>query len=297
MEYLNQAALVQIVGVNGDTVTVSGPADYLDTIMLAESPQGLFSPAPMTGIWQQTAFQDGATYLGHRIEPLDATLTFDVFSDAGDYLTAESRLLSLFAPDEYATIVVSHMGETRELQVVLLDSPVVDNKKDPAIQGYSKITVSLRAPWPFWRGETTEISFNFSNVNQSVTKRIENRSDLPVWPRWLVTGGQAILPDYAWGKSVYGRSDDRRTVRLAPVPSGVDLVVDTYPRNLTYSASNGANFAGQMGGVDFVYAIPPGAAGNVTVTSGSPAPSRVLLELREWWQRPYGRIGGLGYGW
>ena len=72
-------ARIDITDIHGRTWTVSGAGVGAEGVELAEDPQGLFDEAPISGIWQQSAFQEGSTYLGHTIDPIDLVLGFDIY--------------------------------------------------------------------------------------------------------------------------------------------------------------------------------------------------------------------------
>ena len=49
-------ARIDITDIHGRTWTVSGAGVGAEGVELAEDPQGLFDEAPISGIWQQSAF-------------------------------------------------------------------------------------------------------------------------------------------------------------------------------------------------------------------------------------------------
>ena len=292
-----KAAKITIIGVDGSEWVVSGPGMGKQGVELDVAPEGLTDEAPIKQIWQQSAFQEGATLLGTSVEPIDMVLGFHIFDHEGedgnyhDWREVEMRFQRAFHHSKPARIVYSGGGTLpRTLEVVKLESFTSKNRHDPRLNQYSLVTVTLRAPFPYWRGLTFQYNFKLApGTNVDIT--FDNNSDTYMWPKWTVTApGIWLLSDYDFEgptkppKKVQSRlktaidellgkdpnlieTDPRlialmekqpqRTVRTPYLKKGQDLVVDTYPRRETYVAADGSNIAGRMQGVDFINGIPP----------------------------------------
>lgn len=281
-------ARIEITDINGFTWTVSGTGVGTEGVELAEDPQGIFDEAPINGIWQQSAFQEGATYLGHTIEPLDMVLGFDIYGDDGDWEDIESRFYAGFAPDKPATITVTTEMGQRSIKVVKFKSAQSKSKKDPRLLHHSKLTLTLRAPWPFWEGDTHISVFQPTTADASGTLTIYNPTDRPLWPQWTVTApGKWAIPDHDLANPT--SQDHTRTITTPQLRQGEDLTIDTYPRNERYVAANGANIAARFGGVDFLYPIPPHTRPiQVPVRAQGAAGGAIQCRMVEYWTRPWG---------
>lgn len=283
-------ARIDITDVHGRTWTVSGAGVGAEGVELAEDPQGLFDEAPISGIWQQSAFQEGSTYLGHTIEPIDLVLGFDIYGDTGDWETIESRFYSGFAPDTPATIMVTTNSECRTLDVVKLKESKTQSKKDPRLLHHSKLILNLRAPFPFWKGDTHVAAFKATPGSTSGTLTVHNPTDRPLWLQWAMTApGQWTIPDYDFADPT-GR-DGRRTITTPQLRPGEDLTIDTYPRHERYVAANGSNIAGRFAGVDFLYPLPPHTPPTVVPVSAAltgGTESSIQCRMVEYWTRPWG---------
>ena len=282
-------ARIEITDINGFTWTVSGSGVGQEGVELAEDPQGLFDEAPVTGIWQQSAFQEGATYLGHTIEPLDVVLGFDIYGDDGDWEDVESRFYQGFAFDRPSLITVTTEMEQRTLEVVKLKGAQTESRKDARLLHHSKLILTLRAPWPFWKGDTHIAVFKATAATSSGTLTLHNPTDRPLWPQWVLSApGKWTVADYNFDDPT-GR-DGRRLITTPELRRGENLTIDTYPRNERYVAENGANVAARFGGVDFMYPIPPHTLPTqvpIRLTGGSSG-SAAQCRMVEYWSRPWG---------
>lgn len=292
-----KAAKITIIGADGSEWVVSGPGMGKQGVELDVAPEGLTDEAPIKQIWQQSAFQEGATLLGTSIEPIDMVLGFHVFDYTDDngiyhpWREVETKFQRALHHSKPAKIIISGVGEfPRSLEVVKLESNVSKNRHDPRLNQYSLVTATLRAPFPYWGGLTMQYNFKLS-PGSSVNIRFNNRTDTYMWPKWTVTApGIWLLSDYDFEgpakppkkvqshlkaaiDELLGKDPNRietdprlialmekqpqRTVRTPYLQKGQDLVIDTYPRHETYVAADGSNIAGRMQGVDFINGIPP----------------------------------------
>jgi hypothetical protein len=288
------AALITITGANGETFTVSGPGAGSEGIELATNPEGLIDEAPIKTIWQQSAFQEGATYLGHTIEPLDLVLKFNLVGDYHDWDDIDSRFHKAFHPQHPATIhYTTHSSGTRTLDVVKLEHATTTSTYDPHILQHSTLVLTLRAPYPFWKADTTTHQLTFTNTStQTIT--IENPTDRPIWPQWALSApGRYELPDYSFVTDP-DHPDYPRRARSIITPTlsrGQDLVIDSYPRHETYQVADGSAIAGRFGGVEFLYPIPPHTPPTpvqVKCLDSGGSSNLVELKLENYYTRPFG---------
>lgn len=279
-------ARIEIVGVNGERFVVSGPGMGEQGVELSKSPEGIHDEAPIKTIWQQSAFQEGATYVDYTIEPLDLVLAFDIVGEQDNWEDIESRFYGCFDPERPATIIITTAMESRTLKVTKLEHSKTTAERDPRILGWSKITFTLRAAWPFWEGRTV---IKNVQINTAGTAYIEvsNPTDRPIWMQWAVTApGRWTLPDF----SFMGDANAARTVTTPTLASGQDLTIDTYPLRESYTAADGSNIAGRFGGIEFQFPVPPHTPQTllpVKLEAGA-ASSGAQLRMVEYWQRPWG---------
>lgn len=286
-------AKIAIIGADGSEWVVSGPGMGKQGVELDVAPEGLTDEAPIKQIWQQSAYQEGATLLGTSIEPIDMVLGFHIFDytdDNGRYhpwQEVETRFQRALHHSKPAQIAYD---DTRTIDVVKLESNVSKNRRDPRLNQYSLVTATLRAPFPYWKGRTYRQE-QVVEPNTTAYFNIENNTDTYMWPKWTLSApGVWLVSDYDYettpkstdtvlsniAKKIaeLGGADPsviesdpvilalmerqpRRTVRTPHLKKGQGLVIDTYPRRETYVAADGSNIAGRMQGVDFLHGIPP----------------------------------------
>lgn len=284
---MSTPALIEIIGVNGERFCVSGPGMGAEGVELATTPEGLHDEAPFKSIWQQSAFQEGATFLGVATEPLDLVLGFNVMPNVDRWEDVESRFHACFDVETPATIRFTPPGEeTRTLKVVKLERIKTTSKIDPRIFNYSNMVVTLRAPWPFWEGETItrELVFN-SSGSQEFT--LENKTDRPAWLQWAATApGQWTIPDYDLSSDSSG--DRYRRIVTPNLGPGQALTIDTNPLNESYVAADGSNVSGLFNGVQFLYPVPPHTPPTKFQVTFKGASGAIQARLVENWKRGWG---------
>ena len=291
-----EPAKIAIIGADGSEWVVSGPGMGKQGVELDVAPEGLTDEAPIKQIWQQSAYQEGATLLGTSVEPIDMVLGFHIFGytdDNGRYhpwQEVETRFQRALHHAKPTQIAYDDDGTTRTIDVVKLESNVSKNTRDPRLNQYSLITTTLRAPFPYWKGRTY-LQEQVVEPNTTAYFNIENNTDTYMWPKWTLSApGVWLVSDYDYettpkstdtvlskiAKKIaeLGGADPstiesdpvilalmerqpRRTVRTPYLEKGQGLVIDTYPRHETYVAADGSNIAGRMQGVDFLHGIPP----------------------------------------
>lgn len=281
-----EPARIEIIGVTGERFVVSGQGMGEQGVELSKSPEGIHDEAPIKTIWQQSAFQEGATYIDYTIEPLDLVLAFDIVGDEDNWEDIEARFYACFDPERPATIVISTQTESRSLKVTKLEQSKTTAERDPRILGWSKITFTLRAAWPFWEGKTIVKNVAIDTAGLAYVE-ISNPTDRPLWPQWALTApGRWTLPDFSF-------ADDQNATRTVTTPTlaeGQDLTIDTYPLRESYVAADGSNIAGRFGGIEFQFPIPPHTPTTrlpIKLEAGA-AQSGAQLRLTQFWQRPWG---------
>lgn len=310
-----EPATIEVIGVDDSSWTVSGANQGYEGVVLDAGPQGL-AEAPRNGIWQQSAFQEGSTFLGVTVEPIDLVLGFQIWGDEENWQDVSSRFRRAFDYTKQATLQVSTESGTRSLKVQLLEAPQRDQEKDPRLLHYSLEVYTFRAAWPYWEAEDEYVTHKFSssslrsvpsrgsssfnalprhvqgtlNLNKSATRyytgslTVENPCDTPLWPEWALTSPGS------WGISDSSYMDDDMANRFIVTPTlSAGISIDTYPRNEPYVATDGSNIAGQFGGLLFLNPIPPHTEQTEVpfVYAGSSG-GEITLRMRRWWNGPWG---------
>lgn len=282
-------AHIQIIGADGSVWDVSGPGAGLQGVELSKSPQGLNDEAPFRGIWQQSAFQEGATYLGKSVEPIDLVLGFDIVGDGWDWEYIESRFFAAFDEEKPTQVVHTSDGVRRVLEVVKHEHIRTETHdgRDPRILQWSDMAVSIRAPWPRWVGDTVVAEASTTLTDADLTLTLSNPTDTWMWLQWVVTApGKWKIPDGDWGEG----DMPNRSIWTPTLRAGQDLTIDTNPLHEPYVAADGHNIAGRFNGVLFLHPVPPHTPPtDVTVrVEGGSGRSAVQCRMVHNWRRPWG---------
>lgn len=330
---MTQAVKIELVGADGTTYNISGPGMGEQGVELDVDPEGLISEAPISQIWQQSAFQEGATYIGTSVEPIDLVLGFHVYDYKDKYGVyhpweeVESKFHRALHERKPAKLRYTPAnGPARALDIIKLKATETKSKHDPHLNQYSHVITTVRAPFPYWRGQTIIYTERIDAPSANVTFTVSNPTDTYLWPKWTVTApGMWLLPDYDFEQlpdtkitvnklrqvintlelmtgttpeqleqhpSVIElvKEPETRTVRTPFLLDGQDLTIDTYPRNETYVARDKSNIAALMQGIDFMRPIPPHTPETTLAAGlvrGTPTGNLIRLTLDRYWKRPY----------
>ena len=279
---------LQLHSSTGRVWHIHGASAGAEGVALLEGADGLWE-APIKSVWMQGAFQEGATYVGFRTEPLDVILPIGIRGETyAEWAHADSLFRNdLGDPDsEFSLVAISESGR-RELKLRLTDTPVNVRTTDPGEDHYTRLVVQARAGWPRWVGEAEASVFTSTNGNSSGFVTVSNPTDTWLYPLWVCDApGKWSLPDFSW-------RDDQWKDRVINTPTlggGEALTIDTYPANESYVSANGSNIAGRFGGVEFLFPIPPHTPPTqvpVQVSGGHPGAS-VMVRMPRNWRRPRG---------
>lgn len=279
---------IQLHSSTGRVWHIHGEHAGAQGVALLEGAEG-FWEAPIKSVWMQGAFQEGATYVGFRTEPLDVILPIGIY---GETYAEWSRTDSIFRNDlgdpdtEFSLVAISESGR-RELKLRLTDTPVNIRTTDPGKDHYTRLVVQARAGWPRWGGEAEASGFTSTTGDDSGFVTVSNPTDTWLYPMWVCDApGKWSLPDFSW-------RDDQWHDRVITTPTlggGEALTIDTYPANESYVSANGSNIAGRFGGVEFLFPVPPHTPPTqipVKVSGGQPGAS-VMVRMPRNWRRPRG---------
>lgn len=279
---------LELHGANGYIWNVHGPRAGAQGVALLKGSSG-FWEAPVNAVWMQGAFQEGATYMGYRVEPIDPVLTIGVrASSHSEWSILDSQLLAgLGTPDQEFKLVSNSESGRRELSLRITQSPETVDDTDITSQHLSRYIVQARGGWPRWVGTPDTSTFTSDTGTGSGTVTVSNPTDTWLYPQWVCDApGKWTLPDFDWEGGVWVD----RTVTTPTLVAGQDLTIDTYPSHEPYVAADGSNIAGRFNGVMFLFPIPPHTPPTdipVSVTGGEPGASCQLRMPRNW-RRPRG---------
>lgn len=295
MVYLrDEVALIELIGVNGEVFTLTGDNEGDQGVILNKGPQGLME-APRKTIWGQGATQDGATYQGVTVDPLDLVLGFQVWGDDQDWHFRSAALRKAFDYDREATIRVTTDSGQRWIKVRLLEAPQRDTEIDGRWRQYSLEIYTLRAAWPFWESEfdfeTKKVMGNrLKEVDTSVS--ISNPTDTKLWLQWSFSApGRWRFPDYDFVE------DFSKTIETPTLYEGQSLTVDTYPLSRPYVSEDDSNIAGRFGGVMPLNYVPPHTPerscrvyykANLLTFDDEQLEGEVTVLMRRFWNSPWG---------
>ncbi|MFC3963507.1 phage tail protein [Nocardia jiangsuensis] len=287
------AAMIAVTGVDGSVWTLAGQGRGREGVELATSPSGLYD-APVTTIWNQSAFQTGSSFGGYRTNKRDVVFAVNVFEAAGrPWETVDSAWRKAWAYDRDAVLTITTDFGTRSLRLRMSEQPDFKPDKDPHLKGRSKVVMTCVAGNPWWVESdvtgvwTSTIDTTGPNSSQHGTIGIANPTDQPMWVKWVCSApGRWTLPDFSWAAD----DDADRTIALPLTAAGQDLIVDTDPMEEMIVAADRSQIWALMNGVSFLYPVPaytPATEVPVTVT-GAPAGASVLAVQPRNWSRPWG---------
>ncbi|MFE3795610.1 hypothetical protein [Nocardia tengchongensis] len=74
-------ALIELTGVDGSVWVLSGPGQARQGVELGSNPSGLYD-APVTTIWNESAFQIGSTFAGYKNPKRDVVFSVNILKPA-----------------------------------------------------------------------------------------------------------------------------------------------------------------------------------------------------------------------
>lgn len=255
MSELNLAA-VTLTGVDGSVWHLAGSDAWGAPVQVRESSLGDLLDVPVNTSRKSVVGKPGTKFLGSRM--LERNISLPVLvqgSSMEAFAEADSGFRKALDYEEPArlSVVTEESGE-RWIDVRLSEQFSFEGEYDPHLDFRAAYTVSLVADDPLWRSETAHSEFVFNGINwYGGTVRVSNPTDVPVWPKWVLTSpAKWILPD----PDVKG-GDLSRTIVLPFQKLGHNVVVDTDPTVEMVTDTQNALLWAQMGGQFFNFYIPP----------------------------------------
>lgn len=289
-------ALIELEGVNGDWITLSGIGMGEQGAHLNTDVDGI-AHAPIKTLWTEHAYQEGSTYAGEQFLRRDLALGIWVTDINGEsWRDNESRLYrAVSTSSEFKLWITDEdAGTRRYLKLRLSEQPETAMERDPRLTDSQLVILTCTAGDPFWYDEqpwmdeftTTEDTTDGHFQVGSVT--VWNPTDHPAWAIWLLEGPSIPrLPDYSWGSRRYNRADydaatqdAARKIVMAQVLGGgpspgltYGVQVNTKPDSqMGGYQSRDRSYNKRMNGVRFLYPLPPGLKKTEVPVSISKAP-------------------------
>lgn len=285
---------VEIESAEGEVWAIDGPgAGGRGAVVDQQGIKGLWHPPTVTR-WQQGATQIGATYAGKTYEPRDLQFRVLLTPERVPGMTLdllETEFDACFDEEVPARLRVRGGGTSRWLWVTKFKEPVVEYHERSIAATYT-----LRASWPFFESDP-HLDVMISTVGALAgSVAAANITDLPAYPRWVLTGGgEWTLPDHSWATDPdhedYPHRD--RTVTLPGIDADEELVVDTFPDVETVTSSKNPMFYARMGWRgEPVFPVPrwtPRDKTPVPLPISCTEPGGVAqLRLPRFWKKPIG---------
>jgi len=275
---------VDVIGVNGDTVCISGEQEGLDGIWLAEGLEGFYDPKIET-VTKAYGSRPGTRFISHRVTErrIVMKIRFTGLGEQGaSWREVDARWRRMWAFDDYTTIRVTTDESVRSLKA-RLESLEVDLTHNPEYQEYSEAVMEVVADDPFWYGEPEQYTVHVSDRAEFEVP-YANPGDVEIFPEWVLEGpGIWTIPDHDFNTGT------TLNIPLPELKSGNTLLVRTDPGARQLADTQGTNIWGKMNGVRFQHPIKPhtGTHTFVVTRRGSRA-SRATLVLRRVFTRPWG---------
>ncbi|MFC4374922.1 phage tail protein [Nocardia halotolerans] len=288
-----EAALIEVEGVDGSWWTLSGAGQGTEGVELGTTPVGLYD-APVTTIWNSSAFQIGASYGGANWLKRDVVFGVNIFeTDSATWEAVDSAWRKAWAYDRDTKLTVTTEYGSRSLHLRLAQQPDFKSAKDPHLKRWGQVTMTCTAGLPWWVEEDVTASAvsttdtTGAGASETMWLPVSNPTDQPLWLKWVVTApGTWTLPDFSWADD----ENEDRVITLPVLAAGQDATVDTDPMEEMIVAADRSSLWARMNGVLFLHPVPawtPETLVPVTVRGATPG-AAVQVRCPRNWSRPWG---------
>lgn len=288
--------LVELEGVNGDVIPLTGPEAAERGVILAPGGlQGIYDP-PVKVVFEEPANFPGARYLHHRIMRRDVIIGVDIYDDGpGTLLQRDSEFRKMWDYKDTSKLhVTTDDYGTRTLTLQMSEQPEYEETYDLNEVEVTQVKFTTTAVDPFWYSEdetflyTTKTDTTDGSLEEFVISVPEvNPTDQPIWPKWEASApAKWTIPDYSW---LDNELANRRIV-MPTLVIGEDLEIDADPRTPQIVADNGAPVWARMNGIRFRHPVPKytGQRDFHCRVTLAPVDSVLQLRLPRPWSRPWG---------
>ena len=269
-------AVIEVEGVDGSVWRVHGRGSGVEGVHLGEKPDGIYD-APVRTLWQQGAFQEGASPNGTRWDARDVVFTALIQSTpARSWQEVDSAWRRAWAYDRDSVLRVTTESGTRELRLRMFESPKFTPDHDPRVDEFGELVMTCRAGDPFWHEQPVK-----TVLTSPGPVTVVNPTDKEMWLRWVKSAGiRPTVPDFDF-------SGGRRTVTLPSSFTSREILIDTHPLREQIVSPGWANAWEAMGGVQFLHPVPPHTPPTEVPVSWTGSGSLMLVQDRRW-SRPWG---------
>lgn len=282
---------------------------------------GLIS-APVKTLYDEHAFQRGATYRGKRFQPRQFVLGLDIYGKGdpwvpglgdGTWQEVASDVQAALDFDKPAYLHAESETDYRTLQFRLAREIETHWKQDPGGINYGRMTITGMAGDPFyyardqqrvWASETDTRGVDTGSPTghrvETGTVTVSNPTNIPAYAYWEAQSPAAdttwILPDHSFGSDEYGRAvqDADRQIVMPPLMAGEHAWWATDPLHRDGPCGTVLNtpLYMRMRGVSFLYAIPPRTPATElpVAVSNAPAGTSVRCTIRHAYLNPFGDV-------
>lgn len=268
----------KLTGANGDTITFDKTNYILNPTLL-----GMGVPPTTVRIDENARVGGVHRYTRRAVRNVDLPITV-VGTDSADVETKLRRLARL-TQDTSGPTVLTALRDSGDLtlNVHYTGGAELEYGEDKAGDIWAKLLLSFQAPYPYWESATTE-SFTITSGNtgrgllpelsklkvsssQSLgVISVDNTSDVPIYPTFVVTGPvtdlQVTLLGQGWSFT-------------ETVGAGEQFVVNH--ENATVVNTAGVNRYDILDASPKFFAIPPGVSGLLVLGTGATADTSVEL--------------------
>ncbi|MGW6699645.1 hypothetical protein [Nocardia sp. NPDC055049] len=311
---------VELFGCDGSYFCLSGDGAGDQNVVLGTNPQGLYD-APVRVSMKRGAFEIGGKPSKVDRPHRELDLGLGAYSDdPEEWAEIDSALRMAFdyevdpwdpeATSARLAITTDRSG-TRWLDVLLLESPLMNLDTDPWDYGHSLLPVKLVASQPMWyqddwTGDDEHPAGWMISGASSGTGEVWvcNPTDRPMAHSVIVTGdGRAHIGDVSWtgpkGARVpgvdfrSGRDDSDRMVVTTPIGTvnGHGLRANVDRMKIPFVDFTNTNVTGLMGGNRLLYVVPPYTPWTLIPVAASEVTSPsfgILYRQPRLWSRPWG---------
>ena len=304
--------LVEVEGVNGDMVTISGPGQGTEGFELLEGGLQDVYDIPFTTIYTQHAFEQGATYSGMRIErrtPLIKVLGRAI--ESRSWKVVDERWAELWSPLADTKLWVQDEDSRRHLLIRQLEHMRVDLPWDPNGEQEAVIETPGVSGNPWWWEpsvfdqwvspiDTTGVD-EYGDPKIAIgTVTVSNPTPYPIWQRWRCQAGPTPgtkwhVPDFSWGNTAFRRAqqDATRVIHMPELIGNehIDIDTDDMAKRPQVESTLDTQIYLRMKSQTFMYPLPPklDPVEVPVAVQGAPAGVGIRVECPRPWPRPWGQ--------
>jgi len=275
-------AHIEVEGVDGSIWVLNGPGAGREGVHLGESPEGIYD-APVRTLWQQGAFQEGASPNGARWDARDLVFMVMIQGTATrSWQDVDSAWRRAWSYTKDSILRVTTSSGTRELRLRMFESPRFTPDIDPRVNEFGEVVMTCRAGDPFWYEQPDKQIVEAVGGSGTEYRTVVNPTDKDMWLRWVQSpGSRWTVPDFDF-------AGGQRVITLPSVYTDREVLIDTHPLREQVVVVGWANAWEAMGGVQFLHPVPPYTPPTDVPVSWTGAGGSLMLVQDRRWSRPWG---------